>query len=62
MDDQADISHGAPRHWIDALDRAETQVAAGLAVDGAAARQRLRDSIARMESEVAPKAGAKKRP
>src|SRR6202044_2280945 len=44
MDDQGDIARGAPRHWVGALDRAETEVAAGLAVDGAAVRQRLRDT------------------
>jgi hypothetical protein len=62
MDDQGDIARGAPRHWVEALDRAEAEVAAGLAVDGAAVRQRLRDSVARMEAAVAPKAGATTRP
>ena len=61
MDDQGDIARAAPRHWVEALDRAEAKVAAGLAVDGAAVRQRLRDSVARMEAAVAPNAGAKTR-
>ncbi len=45
-----------PPHWIEALDRAEADVAAGRVYDGAAVRQRLRDSIRRMQAEADAKA------
>jgi hypothetical protein len=41
-----------PPHWIEALDRAESDFAAGRVYDGEAVRQRLRDSIGRMQART----------
>ena len=53
MTDQADTAREPPTEWINALDRAEADVAVGRVFDGAAVRQRLRDSIARMTTNAA---------
>ena len=53
MDDTAPLT--APPEWIAALDRAEADVAAGRVSDGAAVRQRLRDSIKRMQDDAEAK-------
>jgi hypothetical protein len=37
-----------PSGWIEALERSEAELAAGLTVPGEAVRQRQRDSIARL--------------
>jgi hypothetical protein len=46
----------APSGWLEALERAEADLAAGRVYDGAAVRQRLRDSIKRMQAEAKTKA------
>jgi hypothetical protein len=43
-----------PQNWIDALDRAEADVAAGCVVDGAEMHRKLKASIERMKQGVLP--------
>ena len=43
-----------PQEWIDALDRADADVAAGRVVDGAAIHSELCASIERMTHSTAP--------
>ena len=45
-----------PPAWVEALDRAEADLAAGRVYDSAAVRQRLQDSIKRMQAEADTKA------
>ena len=56
MDQQDETILPPPPSWVEALDRSEAQLAAGQVVDGSAVRQRLRDSIARMEALPEPDA------
>ena len=54
MDDTGQLP--APPHWVEALDRAEADVAAGRVYNGDAVRQRLRDGIQRMQADAEAKA------
>ena len=42
-----------PPHWIEALDRAEADLAAGRLIDGETVHRKLREAIARMEARQA---------
>ena len=46
----------APKAWLDDLDCAEADLAAGRVFDGTAVRQRLRDSIKQMQDAERAKA------
>jgi hypothetical protein len=48
MDEETDATRQAPQHWLDRLEAAQAEIEAGRAIDGAAMRQRLRDSLARL--------------
>lgn len=54
MDQDNDTLRPPPAGWLESLERSEAQLAAGQVVSGAAVRQRLRDSIARMEARLEP--------
>lgn len=56
MIDEMHIEKPPPKAWIDALDRADADVAAGRVFEGSAVRQRLRDSAKRMQADAAVKA------
>jgi hypothetical protein len=56
MDDTESIDQHDVRRWAEALRRSEAEAAAGQAVSGEAMRNRLRASIARMESKLEPRA------
>ncbi len=49
----ADHPHTTPSALADALDRGLADAAAGRTVDGAALRQRLRNTVALMEADLA---------
>lgn len=59
MDDTSDAPQ-SPQRWLDDLEESEAELAAGQTVKSGPLRQRLRDSIARLEarleSEKKPKA------
>jgi hypothetical protein len=50
MDDQTVPGQPAPRAWVEALDEAEAQVAAGQAVPAAEVHDLLHEAIARIEA------------
>ena len=56
MTDQPDTTRDPPQALVEALDRAEADVAAGRVSDGVAVRQRLRDSIKRMQAGTTTRA------
>ncbi len=49
-----DDTRPPPQNWIDALDRAEADVAAGRVVDGAEIHRELAGSIERMRHGAPP--------
>ena len=55
MGDQNDTPRDPPQDWVDALDRAEADLAAGRVVDGETIHAELRASIERMERGAASK-------
>jgi len=62
MDQDNDIPRSPPAGWLESLERSEVQLAVGQVVSGAAVRQRLRDSIARMEARLEPEHTTETRP
>lgn len=57
MTDEVDPERKAPKEWVDALDEAEADLAAGRICDGAIIHAELRASIERMERGEAPADG-----
>lgn len=53
MDDRTDTPRRAPQEWIDALEEAEADVAAGRTVDGQVIHEQLRRALAELEAEMA---------
>jgi hypothetical protein len=57
MAEQSHTAPGIEADWLNSLERSEAQLAEGQARSGFPARQRLRDSIARMRGQMKEETG-----